>query len=406
MKTVLIYTSPARGHLYPIMDIALELKTQGYRVVVQSLKAERPVVEAEGIEYLDISPAIEALPLEDYQESNPIRQIKSAFQTWAKRAAFEIEDLKESYRKIQPDFLMIDVNTWGAAAFAESLQRPWGIFHPYCLLLASNDTPAFGPGFLPPQNILHQLRDKMVRKLVDSAIKSPLQEMNEIREELGVSPFRKYEDIFSRPNLIFYRTAEPFDYSRKFWPQNVLQLGPGLWAPKAEKPEWIEELPHPRILVSVSTEKQNDAQIIESALEGLAGDEYGLIITTGAQEAEKFHLSNGNTRLCKFLPHSAVIDEVDLLVSHGGMGSTQRALAAGVPVCVVPCGRDQRETARRVEYNQSGVMLPLNKLNGSSLKKAVKAALRKKEGAQKIAKAFAEKGGAKKAVLEIEKLVA
>lgn len=37
MKTILIYTSPARGHLYPMMDVALELKEQGHDVIIQTL---------------------------------------------------------------------------------------------------------------------------------------------------------------------------------------------------------------------------------------------------------------------------------------------------------------------------------------------------------------------------------
>lgn len=38
------------------------------------------------------------------------------------------------------------------------------------------------------------------------------------------------------------------------------------------------------------------------------------------------------------------------MISHGGTGTTQKALAAGVPVCAVPFMRDQFEVARRVEH--------------------------------------------------------
>lgn len=40
------------------------------------------------------------------------------------------------------------------------------------------------------------------------------------------------------------------------------------------------------------------------------------------------------------------------------MGSTQKALVHGVPVCVVPFGRDQFEVARRVEVARCGTRLP------------------------------------------------
>jgi UDP:flavonoid glycosyltransferase YjiC (YdhE family) len=44
------------------------------------------------------------------------------------------------------------------------------------------------------------------------------------------------------------------------------------------------------------------------------------------------------------------------------MGSTQKALAHGVPVCVVPFGRDQLEVARRVEVAEAGTRLSARRL--------------------------------------------
>ncbi len=84
MKTILIYTSPARGHLYPMMDVALELKEQGHDVIIQTLAGEKERVEGEGLQHLAISPEIEALPLEDYKKNNPVSQFKSALSTWFK----------------------------------------------------------------------------------------------------------------------------------------------------------------------------------------------------------------------------------------------------------------------------------------------------------------------------------
>lgn len=40
MSTILIYTSPARGHLYPVMDIAFALRAAGHRVIVKTLSDE------------------------------------------------------------------------------------------------------------------------------------------------------------------------------------------------------------------------------------------------------------------------------------------------------------------------------------------------------------------------------
>jgi len=52
-------------------------------------------------------------------------------------------------------------------------------------------------------------------------------------------------------------------------------------------------------------------------------------------------------------------------VTYGGIGTTQKALACGVPVCAVPFGRDQLEIARRVELARAGTRLPAKRLTPS-----------------------------------------
>jgi MGT family glycosyltransferase len=388
-----------------MMDVAIELKNKGYKVIVQTLSGEREHVESEGIKHLSIHKQIESIELEDFKEHNPLSQIKSAFSSWLARAPYEIEDLKKSYTQYQPDLLIIDANTWGAGAFAESLGHPWVMFMPYCLPIPSTDTPAFGPGFSPPKHALHRFRDRIFDGIVQRSLKDIVAKLNQIRSELNVSVLNRYVDIFDKPDLLIYRTAEPFEYAREHWPENIVAVGPGLWAPPGQKPEWIDDLPSPKILVSISTEMQSDGAIIETALQALAEEEGSVIVTTSAFNPDHFEAPRNNVFIKKFLPHAQVVPEMDLVVTHGGMGTTQRALAAGVPVCVIPWGRDQSETARRVEVCGAGTMLPKNKLREDRLKKAIQNALNCKERAVIIAEAFKNAGGAKRAVAEIESLM-
>jgi UDP:flavonoid glycosyltransferase YjiC (YdhE family) len=87
------------------------------------------------------------------------------------------------------------------------------------------------------------------------------------------------------------------------------------------------------------------------------------------------------------------------------MGITQKALASGVPVCVVPFGRDQFEVARRVELASAGTRLPAGRLRPDRLRRAVREAMDKKAGAERISEAFTAAGGPQAAADALEELL-
>ena len=398
MSTVLIYTSPARGHLYPMVDVALALRDAGHRVVVATLAAEGRNLEAVGVEHRAIAPAIERVALTDYRARGTKGQFEAALTAWAARAPHEVTDVQEAYDTIQPDLAIVDANCWGAAARVESLGQPWAMFMPYCLPVPSVDAPAFGPGFAPPLTPVDRLRDRVVWAAMHRMAAPSVGTLNTLRSDLGAPPLGGLPDLYLRSDALLYRTAEPFEYPRRDWPDTVHLLGPGLWSPPADPPSWLAELPRPRVLVSVSTELQEDGAIIESALAGLADEPGSIIVTTSALHPDRFVPPHENTRIVRFVSHAAVMDEVDVVVTHGGMGTTQRALAAGVPLVVVPWGRDQNESGRRVQHSGAGVMLARRALSPERLRDAVRVARGRTDRARAIAAAFTEAGGAQRAV--------
>jgi UDP:flavonoid glycosyltransferase YjiC (YdhE family) len=88
------------------------------------------------------------------------------------------------------------------------------------------------------------------------------------------------------------------------------------------------------------------------------------------------------------------------------MGITQKSLLAGVPVCIVPFGRDQLEVARRVELAGAGTRLLAGRLNAVRLRQAVREAVAKKPEAERVAARLRGAGGADAAATELENLLA
>src|SRR6202042_2136628 len=132
---VLAYTSPARGHLYPVVPIMAELARRGHSATLYSLAGELGQLAPLGIEGHAIDPAIERIEIEDYRERSQLGAIRSVFRAFLKRSASEGPDLEGAIAKHDPDVLLIDINCWGAATVAEASGRPWAMYSPYLLPL-------------------------------------------------------------------------------------------------------------------------------------------------------------------------------------------------------------------------------------------------------------------------------
>jgi MGT family glycosyltransferase len=393
VSRILAYTSPARGHLFPLIPILDELHSRGHEVHLRTLSAEVESTRARGLRAEAIDPAIEAMEQRDYEGKNPRDALRIAVEGFVARAEHDAPDLRGAIDAVQPDGLIVDVNSWGGLVAAEAWGGPWASFCPYPLPLPSADAPPFGPGFAPARGLAGRLRDRLLRPIVfGTLVKTFLPPVNQIRAAAGLPPATG-NDFMVRSPLVLYMTAEPFEYPRRDWPANVELIGPCPWDPPAEPPAWLDEVARPLVLVTTSSEFQDDGRLVQMALDGLGHEDVEIVATLPAQNPAAFADVPANARVLPFVPHEPLLERAAVVVTHGGMGATQKALARGVPVCAVPFGRDQLEVARRVEVSGAGTRLPALKLSPERLRDAVLEAMHKRPGAERIAEAFSAAGG-------------
>jgi UDP:flavonoid glycosyltransferase YjiC (YdhE family) len=374
-------------------------------VTLNSLASELGPYAELGIDAHPIDPRIEALEHDDYKARSPRKALLRGLSTFCDRAPLDAEDLHRAIAAHEPDVLLIDTSSYGACFVAEASGMPWATFTPFLLPLPSRDVPPFGPGLAPLGGPLGRLRDGVLRKLVSEPIDTLMRgRLNPLRARYGLAELENAFKHFTRAPLSLNLTAEGFEYPRTDWPANVRLVGPSSWTPPADPPAWLDELGDPLVLVTCSTERQNDRRLIAAALAGLPRAGFSVLATTAAHEPASFAPPPGS-RVERFVPHEAALDRTACVVCHGGMGITQKALARGVPVVVVPFGRDQLEVARRVDIAQAGVRLMPRRLKPERLLAAVRTAITRKPGAVRVSGAYAAAGGPARAADEIERLV-
>jgi len=153
--------------------------------------------------------------------------------------------------------------------------------------------------------------------------------LNATRTSVGVRPFDTTDEMLAVAPLLLYMTAEPFEYPRSDWPASVRMVGPCCWEPPADPPAWLNDITRPLVLVTTSSEFQDDGQLVRTALDALADEDVEVVATMPAAELPAD--VPASARVERFIPHAPLLARAACAVTHGGAGATQKALAGGSP---------------------------------------------------------------------------
>ena len=111
-------------------------------------------------------------------------------------------------------------------------------------------------------------------------------------------------------------------------------------------------------------------------IDALSNDDVLVVATTGGPDPEPLRsgLPN-NARLERFIPHDVLLPRVDVMVTNGGYGGVQQALAHGVPLVVAGDSEDKPEVAARVQWSGTGINLHTGRPSKAMAARAVRRVL-------------------------------
>ncbi|MFC0438142.1 glycosyltransferase [Kutzneria buriramensis] len=111
----------------------------------------------------------------------------------------------------------------------------------------------------------------------------------------------------------------------------------------------------PRALVSFGT-VFGRAEQLSPLVDALVERDLDVVVTLNA-DADRFDVDRTRVHLSRFVPLETLLVGVDVMVTHGGAGTTLAALAHGVPLVVLPQGADHPRQAERVVNADAGIAL-------------------------------------------------
>lgn len=394
MAVILAYTAPALGHLYPFCALLTELAGRGHRIHVRTLADGSRLCRRLGFAVEPVDPAIEAVEHgHDEADISVLRAATDTVRVLTRRAALEVADIRRAVETVRPDLVIVDSNSWGAISYLETEDVPWLVLSPFTPYLRAPGLPPFGAGARPWRGPWGRIRDHGIGTVTRRVFDRPFADgIAQVRTDLGLPAVQTADELLRRAPAVLVATGKPFEYRQTDWGPSVHMIGPAAFDPVGDRePAWLADIDRPIVLVTTSSVPQADARLVGTTIEALEG--LGLHLVATSPAGPVIIPGRPGVTLASFVPHSLLLEHAVCVVTHGGMGITQKALSRGIPVCVVPFGRDQFEVARRVEVAGCGTRLPARRLTPGRLRTAILDAMSMTGGAAAVARGFADTGG-------------
>ncbi len=289
------------------------------------------------------------------------------------------QEFLAAYRQsgIQPDLVISSTLGLAAAFAAEAEGIPTIRVHMQPAILRSiGDCPVFAHGLewfpAAPAAIKH-LAFRAIDGILNSTLRKPI---NSLRAELSLGPVRDvYREIILAGDGVALMTPSWFAKPQPEWPDRVHQFAfpldrsEGELAPELQK--FLHACPNP-ILWTHGSANFDTRRFHRCAISASRRLDLPFLIV-GPEPPNESLPPNGLA--ISHAPFDILFSKCRAVVHHGGIGTTAKAIAAGIPQLVVPRAHDQPDNAARIARLLLGMNLPYPSLSPAKATRAMRALL-------------------------------
>jgi UDP:flavonoid glycosyltransferase YjiC (YdhE family) len=249
------------------------------------------------------------------------------------------------------------------------------------LTLSSADIPPFGMAWQPEDDVDYRPMTAVAHRVImrgsQRRFDRALRRAGSRRAPVFISDWPRLADG------VVQLSVQEFEYPRSDLPPTVEFVGPvlaGKYKGDRGLPAWWPDVQQARAVVHVTqgTFDNTDLdQLISPTLAALGDrDDLLVVVTTARADAPLTGPIPANTRVTDWLPYSALMPHVDVMVTNGGYGGVHYALSHGVPLVVAGETSDKAEVAARVDHTGVGVDLGTSMPTAAAIGEAVDRVLR------------------------------
>ncbi|MDA0164029.1 glycosyltransferase [Solirubrobacter ginsenosidimutans] len=328
---ILFATTRGAGHVGPLVPFAHACVAAGHEVLVAAAPSTRPHVQRAGLKFSPLGEPDEATMAEIWTRVKAaptgIEAGKIVFEEVfaGEFARSALPGLMALAGRWLPDVVVRETCEFASVLAAESIGVP--DVHAACFLTVVNE------------------------RWYDLA-----RPMTKLRAEFGLAAPRR--DRSREPYLTLApRSLEHPDFPE--FPGTHRFRAPA--TPSRPLPDWWDGSDEPLVYVSFGSSAAGNGffpEVYRGALEALADLPVRVLLTVGTEvDPAALGTVPANAHVEAWVPQRAVMAHAAAMVGHGGSGSTLAAMAAGMPLALVPLFADQPDNAERVAALGAGLQL-------------------------------------------------
>jgi MGT family glycosyltransferase len=355
------------GNVAPELHAARLLIERGHTVEVLADDSVEADVRATGAEF---RPWVRALnrtdrrpehdPARDWECKYPWQLVDRLVDTMlVGPAAGYASDVGEAITRCRPALVVCSMFCFGGMVAAEAARIPYVVLFPNIYPLPARGLPPFGIGLRPARGRLGRWRDEILNRISENQWdRNGLTRLNTLRRTYDLAPIRHVFDQVRGAHRQLVMTSPALDFPATL-PNEVRYVGPVL-----EDPVWSQGSSwtpsggsQPLVLISMSSTFQDQIGTLQRVIAAMSTLPVQAIVTTGPAIDPAALSAAPNVTVLAHAPHREVLRHAVAVITHGGHGTVVKTLAAGVPMVLLPHGRDQDDTAVRVTARGAGIAL-------------------------------------------------
>ena len=369
----------AKGHMYPMSSLALELRRRGHEITFFC------VADAEGFfRELDLKTVVvgrEQFPLgyteEVFAHLGTLKGQAGTLYTiriLGDGVEMQFAELPQKIREQNIDGLVIDQFSMGGASIGDHLRLPYLHVANALMFNMERRVPPVNFGWSCETSPRAIARNVIVHALSRRMLTPLRSKINRQRARWNLVPYRDFPNDAFRGHPLISQQPPGFEFPRYELPADFHFVGPlheGMDRRETSFP-WERLDGRPIVYASMGTLQNRLDWIFEVILQAGAGQEVQLVLSLGGgSDPSRFGGVAGDAVIVNYCPQIELLQRTAVCITHAGLNTALESLAQGVPMVAIPITNDQPGVAARIAWSGTGVVLPPKRLTASRLAEAL-----------------------------------